>query len=192
MSMLQIIEERIRERGSPLEMTDEELDSLSDADIAQLMEKHGGHILMRLPPRERRFFDWLRVEDPDVWNDLWCGDEDPCVALAFLPALRAGGRGFPICDLELEPNYYFTPRHIKPDGAAGLEGIIARAAAGGDLAVGEALMFEIVSDPIDIWHFAWKHGVPIQRLREVVAELVEHDWLAHLTEREDLARYIED
>ena len=186
-----VIEDRIRE-GGILEVADAEIDALSDDDITALRQEYGAHTLMRLPPRERAFFDWLKENDPAVWDDLWKDDEDMLVTLAFLADLRRGGRGFLICELEDVPNYFFTPRHVKPDGIEALNEILTKAAAGDELALGEALMFEIVSGPMDIWHFCHKYGADLARAKREIARLVDHDWLVHLPAREDCARYIGD
>ncbi len=177
--------------GEPLLLTDAEIDALGDTDIAMLVETYGGSVLLSMPARERAFFDWLAREAPDVWDDLWGDDEDMLITLPFLKDLRAGARGFLICDLAEVPNYYFTPKHVKPDGFAALEDIFAKASAGKDLSIAEALMFDIIIGPIDLWHFCYARQVPLASARRAVAELDRHGWLVHLPAREDLVRYME-
>jgi len=135
---------------------------------------------------------WLREEDPGVYADLWDDDAALLVSLSFLQDFRKGGRGFQICELEEHDNYFFTPRHVKREGAAALKDILARAQAGKDLAVEEALMFEIVRAPLDIWHFCHRFSIPAARGKEAVRALVAHDWLVHLPRREDLLKYIDE
>lgn len=188
-----ILEERIQAAaGAPLEATDEEIDALSDDDIAFLVERHSSNALLRLPPRERAFFDWVKREDPAVWADLWGDDEDMLVALAFLSDFRATGHGFLICELERQPNYYFTPLHVKPDGVMSMPGILRRAKRGEELSVSEGLMFEILAGRTDIWHFCYKYGVPLAAGKGTVHALEQRGWLAHVTAREDSIRYVED
>jgi len=175
-----------------LELTDEEIDGFSDRDIELLQAEFGATVLMKLPPREQRFMQWLREEDPGVYADLWDDDAALLVSLSFLQDFRAGGRGFQICELEEHDNYFFTPRHVKQEGAAALKDILARAQAGKDLAVEEALMFEIVRAPLDIWHFCHRFSIPAARGKEAVRALVAHDWLVHLPRREDLLQYIDE
>ena len=192
MSGFHELNERILRTGSsPVLLSNEEIDSLTEAEIGELTARYGGYVLMKLPSKEQDFFEWLKREDPEVWHDLWDEDEELLVTLAFLPALRGNGNGFLICDLVQPANYFFTSRHIKPNGLEAAQTILAKAELGGDLSIGEALMVEILSAPIDIWHFCYKYGVPISRAKQVVQALVEHDWLVHLSNREDLVQYIE-
>ena len=188
MNTRDIITERIH-AGGLLEVSDAEIDALTDEDIDALRQEHGAHTLLRMPPRERRFFDWLKESDKPVWDDLWSDDEDLLLTLAFLKDLQDGGPGFVICELENNPNYYFTPKHVKPAGMEALEAVLDRAARGGELALGEALMFEIVTGPTDIWHFCYKYRADVARAKREVARLVEHDWIVHLPSREDAIRY---
>jgi len=181
--------EQLDETG--LELTDEEIDALSESDIEHLVGQYGSTVLMKLPPRELGFFEWVRREDPDVWNDLWDDDTEMLVALSFLRDLCDGGRGFQICELVNTPNYYFTPEHIKPDGTEQAPAILNRAEKGRELSVGEGLLFEILKGPMDIWHFCYRFGLPVEAGKSAVARLAELNWIVHLTAREDLIRYIE-
>ena len=176
--------------GQVLELSDEEIDALTDGEIGLLQAEFGAHVLMHLPPRECAFMKWLKAEDPGIYDDLWEEDENLLVSLSFLQDFRAGGPGFAICELEEHSNYYFTPKHIKHEGAEALKDILRKAQAGEDLAVEEVLMFEVVRSPIDIWHFSHRYGVPLARAKEAVRTLVSHDWLVHLPRREDLLPYI--
>jgi hypothetical protein len=187
------IQETLRSGTAPiLDLTDEEIDALSDAEIELLQVEFGAHVLMKLPPRERAFMDWLKTEDSSVHEDLWDDDEELLVSLSFLPSLKAGGPGFLICELAFHENYFFTGRHVKPTALDAMPAILARAEQGKELSVGEVLMVEILRSPIDIWHFCYRYGVPITRGREAVRELAAHDWLVHLTRSEDLVPYLED
>ncbi|MDX9760062.1 MAG: hypothetical protein RBU27_12955 [Bacteroidota bacterium] len=175
-----------------LELSDEEIDSLTARDIELLQAEFGSRVLMTLPPRERAFMTWLKTEDAGVYADLWEDDEELLVSLSFLPTLRADGPGFAICELASHDNYYFTSKHVKPTGLEAMPGILARAEQGEELAVGEVLMFEILRAPIDLWHFCYRYGVPLNTARAAVRELAAHDWIVHLRKREELMPYLED
>lgn len=189
--------EQLRQRildldGRPLTLNDQEVDALSAETIARIQEEFAASILLELPPRERAFMDWLRSEDAQVYNDLWSDDEDLLVSLLHLPALQRAGEGFPICELESAPNYYFTKRHILKDGVDAMPAILDRAERGEQLSVGEGLMFEVLKRPLDLWHFCYRYGVPVDMGKRVVADLVARGWLVHLVQREDLAKYLDD
>ena len=191
MTLLEHLRARLHAIGNEaLELTDEEIDALDLTHIQTLLEEFGARTLLRLPPRERAFMEWLRSEDPEVYADLW-SDDDLHVSMYFLPALKNHERGYVICELETCDNYFFVNLHIKQEAKASLPGILERARKGMQLSTGEVLLFEILKDPIDIWHFCYKYGVPVAKAKATVAELVRHDWLVHLTSREDLAKYIE-
>lgn len=192
MTLLEDIERRIQSSPHSLKLSDAEIDALSEDDISALIAQHGSTVLMHLNDRERTFFDWVKEEDPDVWNDLWADDEDQLVTLAFLKNLGKRGNGFPICELETTDNYYFTIRHIKPDGIEALYGILDKVESGAELSIAEALMFELLSHPIDIWHFCYKYGIPLSKGKATVGELEKHDWLIHLTARADIIKYIDE
>ncbi len=174
-----------------LDLTDVEIDSLSARDIELLQEEFGTRVLMKLPPREQAFMAWLKQEDPGIYEDLWEDDDDLLVSLSFLPSFQQGGSGFAICELAFHDNYYFTRKHIKPTGLEAVADILARAERGEELSIGEVLMFEIIRTPIDIWHFCHRYGIPLDKGRTVVRELVLYEWIVHLKRSEDLAAYLE-
>ena len=190
MTILETLTARIN-RDRILELSDDELLLLSDADIKSLIESYGTHILMKLPPHEQEFFAWVRTNDPAIWDDLWEGDESLLVSLSFLKALQTRDRGFPICELEQHPNYYFSSRHIKQPGIEALEQILSKIEQRTELSVGEALMFEIAARPIDIWHFCFKYGLPLSSGRNAVAQLIAHDWIFHQPLREDVIQSLD-
>lgn len=187
------IQEMLRTAANPvLSLSDEEIDALSDNDMDLLREEFGSTVLLKLPPREQAFMDWLKKEEPAIYRDVWDDDEDMLVSLSFLPEMREGGSGFVICELTAHDNYFFSRRHIKPAGMQALPGIINKIEKAEEVAIGEVLMFEVLRSSTDIWHFCYRYGVDLQRGREVVAALVSHQWLVHLPEREDLISYLDD
>ena len=193
MSLRENIEERLLASDSNvLELSDEEIDGLGDDDIEYLQEIYGGTTFLRLPPRERAFFDWLDTVETDGWDDLWGDDDQQLVSLAFLKNFRKSGNGYAICELSCCANYYFTAKHVKPEAFEGVQEILRKAGSGKQLATGEVLMYEIMRAPIDIWHFCYRYGIPLEAGKKAVEELAAHQWLVHLTERVDLLRYLEE
>jgi hypothetical protein len=190
MTLLDSLRSRIVKDGF-LELTDAECTLLGDEDIRELNQEYGAHVLMRLPPRERTFFEWLHQSDPAVWEDLWADDQDLLVSMSHLHQLQSVDGGFLICELESQRNYFFVPKLIKHRGIEALEQVFRKIDQGKELAVGEVLLYEIVRKPIDIWHFCYKYSISIGTGKRAIAELVEQDCLTHLTQREDLAPYLE-
>lgn len=177
-----------------IEFPEEVFSSLTSGIAVEIMQRHGAHALMMLPRSEQEFFSWLRVNDEKVWNDLWSDAGDPAyvVSLAFLPAFLDPSRGFPICDLENEDNYFFLPRLLHGEHAHDfVEAVRERFLAKEKITVEQLLALECSMSPIDIWHFAWHHGIDLARAKEAVHHLKEEKILLHLTSSADLAEYIE-
>jgi len=98
-----------------IEFTDDEITALNLNLIQDLISRLDGCCLMKLPAAEVAFFDWLRKEEPTVWEDLW-GEEDDeyLVSINFLKQLLNKTSGFSICDLQQEDNFWFCGQHLKP------------------------------------------------------------------------------
>ncbi len=173
----------------------EEVFSTIDVDTAKaLVGSFAGNTLMKLPQREQVFFEWLRENDPRVWVDLWdSSDEEPyVVSISFLPLLSDTSRGFPICDLMENDNYYFTDAHIADKEArVFLDSIRERFLDKQKLTVAQTLALEISLAPIDIWHFAYRFGLSVETAKKAVRELVDDNILIHLTNAEHLANFVE-
>lgn len=154
-----------------------------------------GKAFLRLPEKERRFFDWLKIHDESVWKDLWGDDsiEPPyIVSVVFLPLLLDDVRGFPICDLLTEDNYYFTNDHFLSDEADVLiEAAKDRFLAQQTLTISQLLALEISMAPIDIWRFAYHHKIDLAHAKGAVQRLVDEKLLIHLKSSEDLADFVE-
>ncbi len=192
-TLLQTLKARIRDLdGHPLRLTDDEIDALRPEDMDELIQEFGSTVLVELPPREQEFLNWLRLHDPAVIEELWPEGEPRVVSLAHLPRFRRSDRGFPICDLEHSPNYFFTSRHVKPEGLRHMGAIFHKIERNQPLSLAEALLFEMMAAPMDLWHFCRKYEVPLDRARAKIAELVSLDVLVHLPDRSDLERYLED
>jgi len=165
------------------------------AEQAQLLAKrYSSDTLMMLPKYEIDFFEWLRSEDEAIWLDLW-DDElvDPyLVGMYFLPRLvERDGRGFPICDLLDNDNYFFTAAQMQDEeGKAFVESARNRFENNEPLTVAQLLALEISASPIDIWHFAYKHSIPLRQAKAAVSQLVDDHALVHITDAEHLARFI--
>ena len=184
-------EKQLHEAGY-LVFTETELTNMS-VDLANKLKEHfHGIALMQLPEEEITFFEWLKSEDITVWNDLWANEEDPnMVSIDLLPYFIGEANGFPICDLIDEPNYWFSPKHIKPKGTEKFSVIEKKISANKNLTVDEALLVEVSQAPVDIWHFCYQYNYPVKKAKNIVRNMHRDDLLVHLTEREDLVKYIE-
>ena len=163
---------------------------------AELIVKNfGSNTLIMLPEKEIKFFDWLKEEDPEVWNDLWSEnaiDEPYTVAIGFLPILLEQKRGFPICDLLKCDNYYFSKTHfIAPESNMMLDSVKERFMAHQPLTIGQLLVLEISVAPIDIWRFAFNHNLKLEDSKNAVKSLVDDKIIIHLNTAEQLAAFVE-
>jgi hypothetical protein len=148
-----------------------------------------------LPEKEIIFFEWLKINDTPVWNDLWNDEllEPYIVSLIFLPVLiKRGYRGFPICDLIENDNYYFTPQHLADKESE----IFSESAKTiylnkGKMTIPQLLAMEISLDPIDIWHFAYKHQISVAECKKAVLDLVNDEVLVHLKDASHLSTFID-
>ena len=98
-----------------VEFSDWMLKEMSNEQAEHLSRRLGPTTLMKLPDSEIKFFEWVKKEDREVWNDLWDNpeEEEYLVGMNFLPRfVKKEGRGFPICDLLSVNNYFFTEAHM--------------------------------------------------------------------------------
>jgi hypothetical protein len=110
------------------------------------------------------------------------------VGMGLLPELVRHGRGFPICDLESEPNFYFSYKsfhaeEIKPF----LDAAQARFEAGEELSIEQVFVLEIRRAPIDIWRFAYQYGVPIEQMKSIALKFVADGLFKQTFTREELS-----
>lgn len=169
--------------------------SLTPEQANTIVTHFHGNAFLRLPMKERTFFDWLRIHDEQVWKDLW-GDDSIgppyIVSIVFLPMLLDDVRGFPICDLETVDNYYFTNDHFISDEADVLiEASKERFLAQKSLTVSQLLALEISLSPIDIWRFAYHHKIDLEQAKGAVQRLSDEKMLLHLKTSDDLADFVE-
>ena len=148
---------------------------------------------MKLPEKEIRFFEHLKSVDPDVWYDLWEDEtaEPYTVGIAFLPVIIEKRRGFPICDLLKNDNFFFTADHLAgEDTPILIETARTLFRENRPLTLAQLLVLEISIDPIDIWRFAYLYSVSAENVKNVVKELVAENMLIHLTSAEHLAPFV--
>lgn len=177
------------------EFSDEFLKKIT-IDEAEFISESSKKIQMfKLPQSEIDFFLWLKENDPKVWNDLWGNlEETPyLVSNIFLPIIKDNsGRGFPICDLLDEDNYYFTESHVVDEESKVFIDVAKRKLDKSKrMTTEELLMLEISAGPIDIWHFAYKFKLDLDTCKKAVETLKEDGALVHLTDSEHLAPFID-
>jgi len=175
-----------------IQFDDTEISKLTQKSIEDIEKAFKGYGLLKLPPKEIAFFEWLKENDENVWNDLWeCDDEPYKISIEFLHHFLNDENGFPICDLENEDNYWFSVKHIKPKGKQNFESINMKLKSRQKLTLEELLLYEIVQSSIDIWHFCYRYKIDLDKAKGLVTELHKNDILVHLTDREDLVKYID-
>jgi len=175
-----------------IQFEDSEISGLNQKLIEQIEKAFKGYGLLKLPPKEIAFFEWLKEIDEPIWNDLWESDDDPYkISIEFLHHFINDENGFPICDLENEDNYWFCIKHIKPKGKQNFESINLKLNSRQKLNIEELLLYEIAQNSIDIWHFCYRYKIGLDKAKELIAELHKNDILVHLTDRDDLVKYID-
>lgn len=173
---------------------DEVFQEITEEQAALVASIFSKDTFMLLPDYEIKFFEWLKAADFEVWNDLWNDEAIPpyLVGAYFLPKLiKKDGRGFPICDLTEIDNYYFTMAQMPDEESkVVVETAKTRFMNKEKLTAAHLLALEISMDPIDIWHFAYKHNISLKIAKNAVAELVDDKVLVHLTKAEHLALFL--
>lgn len=162
--------------------------------VKLLVEKYGDKHMMMLPEKDLRFFSWLKDSDPEVWNDLWSGDDlmPYLVSMNLLTAIKTKARGFPICDLLKTDNYYFSEAHITDkESEILLESVKKRFMDSKTLTTPQLLLLEISLAPIDIWRFAYNHKIDVDEAKASVLSLVDDEVLVHLKDAEHLAHFLD-
>lgn len=153
------------------ELSEEEYLAITPEQADELVAMYGGTTLIKLPERERTFFDWLKVNDRPIWDDLWGEDDggDYFVALSHLPSFLPSRRGFPICDLVTHDNYYFTEVEItNEDGKLALDSALDVVKEHGSLTPYQAFLIEVWRGPIDQWRFAWMYDLPLPEVKKMI------------------------
>lgn len=194
MNLQKLIQQKDEQRQDDnfISFTNAELLSITDDQITHLIEYFHGYTLMRLPESEIEFFEWLKQEDAEVWQDLWGEEDDLYLISVDLLRHLAGKFGtFPICDLEDTPNYWFSEKHIKPKGSEALPDIFLKVESGQKLKINERFLFQLSGQTMDIWHFCYQFKIPLNKMKKIVDDMVYEGWIVHLPDPADLVKYIE-
>ncbi len=180
------------ESADHLTFTEDELQTLRADEVQHVIEYFHGFTLMRLPAFEIAFFEWLKTNDPPVWEDLWGDEENLYLVSTDLLSEFIGRRPqFPICELVEQPNFWFVERHIKPKGREALEEIVQKVENNEPIPPDEAFLLEVAQGPTDVWHFCYRHHLPLAAMKSLIEEMALRGWLVHLKNRDDLVRYID-
>jgi len=184
-------DEQRQEKGY-LPFTVEELAAIRADEVDHVVDFFHGYTLMELPQSEIDFFEWLKKNDRKVWHDLW-GDEIDLyrVSIDFLRQLAGSNAQFPICDLVDVDNYWFSRQHIKPKGMEQLQEILLKINGGVELSAAELFLLELNNSATDLWHYCYENDLNIEEMKQIISDMVYEGWIVHLTNREDLVKYIE-
>lgn len=174
---------------------DEEiLSALTPDDAKLIISQIGSTHLLKLPQKEIAFFEWLKEIHPLVWKDLWGSDDSEheyTVGMDLLPLMLDPVRGFPICDLITQENFFFVPDHlIGEEISFYLEAVKERYLKQETVTVAQLLVLEISMAPIDAWRFSYHHRIEFDRVMKAIQDLKEEGMLLHLGKAEDLADFI--
>jgi len=173
-------------------LTDEQLLRFSGDEINFIVKQFGGKRMIKLPLTEVNFFEWLKINDTNVWNDIWedcSSDELYTVSIIFLPYIL--DKGFLICDLMKNDNYYFhIDNMVDAESKIIIDAARNRLKNNQKLTIAQLFVLEISIAPIDIWHFAYKYKINLNEVKKAVSELVEDDALVHLKEAEYLIPFL--
>ncbi|MCX7737785.1 MAG: hypothetical protein N2319_13875 [Candidatus Kapabacteria bacterium] len=192
-SLIEIIDGQSAENHF-IELSDEVFQALNIEMAEALAKRYGASHLIKLPLREIKFFEWLYENDIEIWKDLWGNtDEEPyIVGMSFLPVLLDKMRGYPICDLMNNENYYFTSSHIvDKESDILLESAKTRFMNNEELTIAQLLILQISVSPTDIWHFAYNFNIDLNEAKKAVDDLVQDNALVHLKDAEHLAPFID-
>jgi len=178
-----------------LRLADDVVRTIDASAVFALRDRHGARVLMRLPEQEIAFFTWMRAEDRAAWTDLWGGDEEPyLVSLAHLEDFTGEGyfRGYIIRDLLGVDNYFFSPNLlIEKESDAFIDAVKERFTSNLPLTIAQRLALEASMGPIDAWHFAYKHGLTLESVKQAVRQLVDDRILLHVPQADHLTQYFD-
>ncbi|HOV93210.1 MAG TPA: hypothetical protein PLC04_09075 [Candidatus Kapabacteria bacterium] len=171
-------------------------EEISIQEALDILDKIDQNALMLLPLREIKFFTWLKENAPEIWDDLW-NDENYAeyvVSISFLPMLiyNTNFNGFPICDLLEHDNYFFTRQMMDTEqGRTMIETSQTIFENHQPLALHQILALEIDFNAIDIWHFAYKYNITLDKAFEAAEILFNDKALKHIKRAEDVVPYLE-
>jgi hypothetical protein len=179
-----------KELGERYVNIDEIFDELTPEQAIYLAEIYHQDTLIYLPKYEVAFFEWLKEKDYPVWKDLWeTSEDDPyTVGAVFLPMLLIRDRGYYICDLLENDNFYFSSKNIIHKTAdLLLESLKDRLINKDKLTVAQLLLLEMSFAPIDVWHFAYRYSQDIEKVKLGILELLQDGLIEHWTKAEEVA-----
>lgn len=192
--LMALCDRTVAEHGH-LVFTDDEIRSLQADQIFALRDRFGARVLMKLPPSEIAFFEWVRTNDLPAWTDLWGGEDEPyLVSLAHLEDLAGATttHAFVIRDLLGVDNYFFSPHLlIEKESDAFIGAVRERFTSNQSLTPAQLLALEASVGPVDIWHFAHRHNIPLDVAKRAVQQLVDDRILLHVTRADHLAQYFD-
>ena len=176
-----------------LVIPDEVFIKLAEEDVYHIINFFTTNVFLYLPKREIEFFEWLKINDFEIWVDLWSDlkDEKYKVSISFLPFLIDRSIGFPICDLKYNDNYYFNSDHIvDKEALLFIDSIKKRFEMKKPLNLTQMLLLHISESPTDIWHFAYVYNFNLEDVKNSIRELIDDNMLIHLAKAEHLAGFI--
>ena len=193
--LIQYVNE-ITNAGKWVKFEEDVFNDLTINEAVKLIESVNSNAMIYLPKKEIDFFEWLKINDRDIWDDLWEDPEYPpyIVSMSFLPLLiyNTNYNGFPICDLMDNDNYYFNAAMMSEDHSNEvLEAAKARFDNNQKLDLHHLLALEIAFNSIDIWHFAYKYHLDVETAKMSAQVLIKDKALKHFTKYEDVAKYID-
>ncbi len=169
---------------------------LVSEDQAELFEiEYPNDTMFKIPEREIVFFEWLQKNDPNVWADIWSDDLFPpyYVSIGLFHGFIADGyKGYPICELQSNDNYFFVAQHlVDKESDILVESAKTRYMDREALTIPQWLALTISMGATDIWHFAYKNQLSLIDCKDSVRMLVEERLLVHLKEAEHLTVFVE-
>ncbi len=193
--LIQYVNE-ITNAGKWVKFEEEVFNDLTTAEAIKVIESVNPNAMLYLPKKEIDFFEWLKINDRDIWDDLWEDPEYPpyIVSMSFLPLLiyNTNYNGFPICDLMDNDNYYFNAAMMSDDHSNEvLEAAKTRFDNNQKLDLHHLLALEIAFNSIDIWHFAYKYHLDVETAKMTAQVLIKDKALKHLKKYDDVAKYID-
>lgn len=169
--------------------------SINEEQAQLFINEYSNDTIFKLPEREIKFFEWLKENEPLVWQDIWDDELYPPYFVSiglFHRFIDCDYKGYPMCDLQSNDNYYFVPQHLADKESKILvESAKTRYIDKEPLTIPQWLALSISMGHVDIWHFAYKNGLSISDCKYSVNMLVEENLLVHLKEAEHLSVFVE-
>ena len=177
-----------------IHISEELFSNLTKENAIAIADYYNHTRLIKLPEKEILFFEWLKINSPEVWNDLWNDDlnEPYIVSITHLPKLiYKEYKGFLICDLVNNDNYYFSPKMmVDEESKIMVESVKERYLNKEAITIAQLFALTVSYDETDIWHFAYKYDFDINKVKKAVEQLVEDNVLIHLTDFGHLATFL--